>query len=285
MPSALFSTLAMGVRERPPVILQSFLYNPIDKFYRTCYNIRENRVFPKGAVPSAMKKSTYCLVLADRVVDEVDRLAYRRGISRSALINEILAESLSLTTPEKRNSDIFGEIAALLYPGEIFRELAPPTRSVMSMRSALTYKYNPTVRYTVELFRDLTLFPGGEQGVLRVSVRSTSQALLAELHRFYRLWAGVERRFGFPADLSVEEHTLCRPIIPRPSPCADRMSGMNAGHTAPEERGHHGASLAAFISLMDTGMKLCLREPEDGAALAGMSDLYADYVRSNREVV
>lgn len=233
-----------------------------------------------------MKKSTYCLVLADRVVDEVDRLAYRRGISRSALINEILAESLSLTTPEKRNSSIFEEIAALLYPGEIFRELAPPTRSVMSMRSALTYKYNPTVRYTVELLRDPSLFPGGEQGVLRVSVRSTSQALLTELHRFYRLWAGVERRFGFPADLSVEEHTLCRPIIPRPSPLFDgRVSSLPTGHTISEREGHAGASLAAFISLMDTGMKLCLREPEDDAALAGMSDLYADYVRSNREVV
>ncbi len=233
-----------------------------------------------------MKKSTYCLVLADRVVDEVDRQAYRRGISRSALINEILAESLSLTTPEKRNSGIFDEIAALLYPGEIFRELAPPTRSVMSMRSALTYKYNPTVRYTVELFRDPTLFPGGEKGVLRVSVRSTSQALLAELHRFYRLWAGVERRFGFPADLSVEENTLCRPIIPRPSPYdAACIGNTDTGHTPPEDRGHHGASLAAFISLMDTCMKLCLREPEDGAALAGMTDLYADYVRGNREVV
>lgn len=239
-----------------------------------------------------MKKSTYCLVLADRVVDEVDRLAYRRGISRSALINEILAESLSLTTPEKRNSGIFEEIAALLYPGEIFRELAPPTRSVMSMRSALTYKYNPTVRYTVELFRDPSHVPGEEQGVLRVSVRSTSQALLADLHRFYRLWTGVERRFGFPADLSVEEHTLCRPIIPRPSPLLDgsvssvtRVSSVSTGHTISESEGHAGASLAAFISLMDSCMKLCLREPEDGAALAGMSDLYADYVRSNREVV
>ena len=38
-----------------------------------------------------MKKSTYSVVLSDRVVAEIDRLAYRKGTNRSSMINEILA--------------------------------------------------------------------------------------------------------------------------------------------------------------------------------------------------
>ena len=90
-----------------------------------------------------MKKSTYSVVLSDRVVAEIDRLAYRKGTNRSSMINEILAGYVSMTTPEQRISRIFSDMAAVLYPGEVFRELAPPTPSVMSMRAALAYKYNP----------------------------------------------------------------------------------------------------------------------------------------------
>ena len=121
-----------------------------------------------------MKKSTYSVVLSDRVVAEIDRLAYRKGTNRSSMINEILAGYVSMTTPEQRISRIFSDMAAVLYPGEVFRELAPPTPSVMSMRAALAYKYNPTVRYTVELFRDPGATHGGAQGIIRVSVRTTS---------------------------------------------------------------------------------------------------------------
>ena len=39
-----------------------------------------------------MKKTLYSLMLDDDVVREVDALAHRRGVSRSGLINEILAD-------------------------------------------------------------------------------------------------------------------------------------------------------------------------------------------------
>ena len=39
-----------------------------------------------------MKKSVYSLVLSDDVVAAVDRTAYQQGVSRSAMINQILAE-------------------------------------------------------------------------------------------------------------------------------------------------------------------------------------------------
>ena len=57
-----------------------------------------------------MKKSLYSLMLSDEVVREIDVAAHRLGTNRSALINRILAEYASVTTPEKRINDIFSSI-------------------------------------------------------------------------------------------------------------------------------------------------------------------------------
>lgn len=47
-----------------------------------------------------MKKNMYSLMLAEKVVQAIDRLASEKGTNRSNLINQILAEYVSLTTPE-----------------------------------------------------------------------------------------------------------------------------------------------------------------------------------------
>ena len=49
-----------------------------------------------------MNKSVYSLVLSDEIVQEIDRMAYEAGASRSAMINQILADYVRYTTPEKR---------------------------------------------------------------------------------------------------------------------------------------------------------------------------------------
>ena len=54
-----------------------------------------------------MKKTVYSLVLDDEIVEKVDLLAYRRGISRSQMINRILAERVSHETPEQRMETVF----------------------------------------------------------------------------------------------------------------------------------------------------------------------------------
>lgn len=60
------------------------------------------------------KKSVYSIVLSDRVVEQVDALAYENGMSRSAMINHILAEQLSLTTPEQQMRSILSAAEELL---------------------------------------------------------------------------------------------------------------------------------------------------------------------------
>ena len=68
------------------------------------------------------------MVLADDVISKIDKLAYMQNTNRSNMINQILAEYVSLTTTEKRISSIFEELARCLYSDDTFSELAPPRR-------------------------------------------------------------------------------------------------------------------------------------------------------------
>lgn len=54
-----------------------------------------------------LQKSLYSLMLMDDVVREIDRLALQQNTNRSNFINQILAEYVSLMTPEKRIGNIF----------------------------------------------------------------------------------------------------------------------------------------------------------------------------------
>ena len=56
-------------------------------------------------------------MLNDEVVREVDLLAHRLGTNRSALINQILAEYVNYTTPERRINDVLSTIERLIGPG------------------------------------------------------------------------------------------------------------------------------------------------------------------------
>ena len=135
-----------------------------------------------------MKKTLYSLMLNDEVVREVDRLAHTLGTNRSNLINQILAEYVNYTTPERRINDVLSAIEQLMAPS---RELVPffaPNSFSMSLKSSLEYKYRPTVKYEVELTRG-----GGETiGELSVVFRTQSAALIASMTEFFRLWKRIE---------------------------------------------------------------------------------------------
>ena len=135
-----------------------------------------------------MRKSVYSLVLMDDVVDAVDRLAYQEGTSRSNMINRILAQYTRLATPEQRIQDIFSAVNAVLDSQSALQPMLTAGDTVFAMRSALQYKYNPSLRYTVELNQHL----GGELGVLRASLRTQNPTLVLYLGQFYKLWNKLE---------------------------------------------------------------------------------------------
>ncbi len=134
-----------------------------------------------------MKKSLYSLILTDDVVKEVDSLAKERNTNRSNLINQILAEYVSFTTPEKRINDIFTYIDSLLN-ANTFNSFIEPYERTMSVKSSLEYKYRPTIKYEVELYKhEHTVI-----GELKVIFRTQSADLLYRLHDFFELWTKME---------------------------------------------------------------------------------------------
>ena len=135
-----------------------------------------------------MKKSMYSLILMDDVVREVDKLAQAQNTNRSNLINQILAEYVSFITPEKRISTIFNYIDALI-GNNTFNSFISPNDRTMSLKSSLDYKYRPTIKYEVELYRSY------EQtiGELKIVFRTQSVQLLYKLSDFFHMWTQMEK--------------------------------------------------------------------------------------------
>lgn len=205
-----------------------------------------------------MKKSVYSLVLSDDVIAAVDRAAYQNGLSRSAMINRILAQAVSYTTPEQRMSEIFAQVERLLN-GEVFQSLSQPSDSMMSLRSALAYKYNPNVRYSVELYPDR---PG--EGELRVSLRSQSSALILYLGQFFRLWAKIEQAYVGGADCVIQDGKYAR-RLKLPARVSHR---------------EQGAVLAGYIRAMEQGLRAFFHSLDDPRqAAASVEQAYQNYLK------
>ena len=188
-----------------------------------------------------MKKTLYSLMLNDEVVREVDVLAHRLGTNRSSLINEILADYVHYVTPERRINDILSAVEQLMQPS---RELVPffvPNSFTMSLKSSLEYKYRPTVKYEVELFRSA----GDELGALTVNFRTQSPALIGAMTEFFRLWKSIEdahltRRTGIGHSYELVEGKFLRSLSAPTVSCT------------PEELAQ---AISEYITLFDTLMK------------------------------
>ena len=215
-----------------------------------------------------MNKSVYSLVLTDDVVAEIDRIAYENGTSRSNTVNQILAEYVSYDTPENRIREVFSEVENLLTGSSRFQVMMQPSDSMFSLRSALAYKYNPTVRYSVELNRNLQ----PAIGELRVSVRSQSSALRLYMLQFFKLWSRIEQNLVGHVECAMADDRYIR----RLAVAEDRKLDNEA----------LGQAIAEYIRLFDTALKLFfnhLDQPE--TAIARVESLYGDYLRKNPAIL
>ena len=148
-----------------------------------------------------MKKTLYSLMLSDDVMREIDLLAHRLGTNRSSLVNRILAEHVSVRTPEQQANDIFSGIERLLAASRELVPLFAPNAGRVAVRSSLEYKYHPTIRYDVELASGF--MPGEPIGTLSVNFRTQSHGLLELLGRFFRCLKRICCRWMFPIRLTA----------------------------------------------------------------------------------
>ncbi len=187
-----------------------------------------------------MAKTLYSLMLSEDVVREVDKLAHRMGVTRSGLINSVLAEYVGFVTPERRISEILSQVERLLSPATDLVPFMAPGSMSLSLKSALEYKYRPTVKYEVQLYKG----GGSAMGELNVIFRTQSTALLGAMTAFFRLWKRTEDALLQPAGVKIDyalyEGKFTRTLaLPRRDADAEALA----------------AALSAYIRLFDRCMK------------------------------
>lgn len=214
-----------------------------------------------------MVKNVYSLLLSDAVVAALDRRAYELGTSRSALANQILAEYLSYVTPEKRLRDVFSAMENIFSQLYGFQLMLGASDSMLSLRTALDYKYNPSVRYSVELSKSES--PAGR---IKAVLRSQSTDLLLCFSEFFRLWQEVEEKFCGEIKSEVSGGKYVREI-----------SGISGKELTPSEL---GVFISDYIKLLDRSLKLFfsnLERPEE--AKKQITLMYSDFLREKGEAL
>ena len=152
-----------------------------------------------------MSKSVYSMVLDDEVVALIDREAFKRGRSRSQMINEVLAEFVGYSTEERRMIELIDNLNRLLAGTDRLR-VVRRQQSAIDLLSALNYKYSPRVTYSVDLF------PDGNYGELKIALRTTNVELIAITERFFNDFIEVERSAGIEAEYGVRDGKLVRKL-------------------------------------------------------------------------
>lgn len=205
-----------------------------------------------------MKKNMYSLMLSEEVVAQIDLRAKRMHLSRSALIDRILAETVSYITPEQRVRTLYAQMLTQMQTlAEEFRFLTGESETAITAVSALRYKYNPTIRYRVALYAD----PGCGIGELRMTLRTQNAALLEAFAEFCRIWTALEisaQQRRILAEQSGGVYT--RVLVPMAADCDAELLAT---------------AISNYLHALDRGFKLwlpLLQEPE--RAYAALSGLY-----------
>lgn len=218
-------------------------------------------------------KSMYSLILIDEVVRAVDKLAHQKGTNRSNLINQILAEHLSLKTPQKRVSEIFNYAQEAL-DDERFQVVRKSTGTLV-VKGAVNFKYNPTITYSIELFTE----PRAYAGWLRISTRTQSRALMTRLNMFYEMWMQIEQS--------------CPPELRKSKPKFELNGGRFSRDLIAEHRGEGldhavlGKAIADYLQLFDTAMSLFF-ETKSGMDIGTYKEiltLYSDHLENSAMIM
>ena len=212
-----------------------------------------------------MGKSVYSLILSDDVIAQIDRAAYALGSSRSGLINQVLAEYVSFITPEKRRKDIFDSLTSVIGGFEPFQIQNRASDSMLCIRSPLRVKYNPTIKYTVELSRS----EGKEIGQLKIMTRTQSENLLELLDSFFYRFCKMEQKYI---------RSLFPEIVPRYQIGQGKLIRNFSLLNKDSSDNEIGSAIAAYIQMIDRALKSCLNQnPQDWEAV--MEKIYLEYLK------
>lgn len=203
-----------------------------------------------------MGKSVYSLVLSDEVVRAIDAYAAREGFSRSAMINHVLAEYASLTTPEARLRELMAIVEQAMDKNDLRSSIS--SAGMLTLRTSLRYKYNPCLSYTLELYDGRDAF-----GKLRVDLRSQNETLLAYVQMFFQLWARLEEKY-LPAPPGREQQETGKKRYAR-------MLRLPPVVHSEEELGE---AVAAYVTMIDGCIKVFFDHLQDAAEAVAETEKY-----------
>ena len=104
------------------------------------------------------------------------------------MIEKILANATGFETPEIRATSVFDEIERLISKSNSMRYMQQPSQYMASIMSYLDYRYNPAIKYSVELFRE-----SNHLGQLKVTLRTQNPILINLMSDFYNLYSYLEK--------------------------------------------------------------------------------------------
>lgn len=153
-----------------------------------------------------MSKSVYSMVLSDEVISLIDDAAMKSGKSRSTLVNEILASYVGTSTSKQRIEEILTLVTEAFEPHRRMR-VERKQQSTIDFLSALDYKYNPRVTYSVELFTE-----DEYTGYLKIALRTTNHVLITVINEFFNAFICLERKYLGNVEYSVIDGKLVRKL-------------------------------------------------------------------------
>ncbi len=204
-----------------------------------------------------MSKSIYSLVLTDEVIDAVDALACKQGTSRSNTIDNILAEYLGFDTPERRCREILSGVQKLVSDSVLLRFSDMSSYNMATILSVLPYRYNPTIRYVVELFED-----EGAIGQLKVTLRTSNNALVQSMQQFFETFGKLESEMlPYPVRYSATDGRYVR-ILNRPHNAKQPLSAM----------------ITRYVEVMQQMLRLYFNSTDSQSTSEQLVDMYSQYV-------
>lgn len=222
-----------------------------------------------------MSKSVYSLVLIDELVEKIDKEAYSLNTNRSNLINRIIAEHFSIATPEQKLKEIFEIVENRFKDAEELKIKAQQSDATMAVHSALKYKYNPTIRYAIELYKERE----DVVGELKVSFRTQNQNLIADITTFFMIWAKLEKKYiekYFPEKqvlLQIKGGKLIRKFI------------------VPNEEEYRtnekiGKAITRYVETLDKIIKIYFKYIDDlDVAKVKMENAYIEYLNNEAIII
>lgn len=152
-----------------------------------------------------VSKSVYSVILDDGLVAELDRAAYKNGVSRSTMLDKILSDYLTVETPVVRMENIFSKMEGLIDEWAGLRFVNQAHLAMASVQSALSYRYNPTVKYAIELYQS-----GEDLGEIKISLRTQNPTLIALMEDFYGFFAYLENKYLGKREYNYENFKFTR---------------------------------------------------------------------------